>query len=99
MIRVCNRDPSQESHPFIDMRALQRPTKFKVRVYVLRATNLQPQDKNGLADPYLHVEIKGSTGRKHKVCCRRLDQSPSGCCFARSLYLSIYLSIYLLLCC
>jgi len=31
--------------------------EVKLRVYVLRAFDLAPQDSNGLADPYLKIKI------------------------------------------
>lgn len=59
LIRIVERDPRQEPHPFIDLNALKQTRKFIVRCYVLQARNLQPADRNGLADPYLRVRVKG----------------------------------------
>ncbi|CAG5118348.1 unnamed protein product, partial [Candidula unifasciata] len=33
------------------------PEECLVRIYIIQATDLQPSDPNGLADPYLEVEL------------------------------------------
>ncbi|EQC32228.1 hypothetical protein SDRG_09979 [Saprolegnia diclina VS20] len=41
----------------VDYTSLTEPKPYEVRVYVLRATNLQPKDRNGLSDPYLRLQL------------------------------------------
>ena len=41
----------------IQSRSSSRVDDCIVRVYLVRATGLQPSDYNGLADPYVEVEL------------------------------------------
>nr|CAB3264165.1 myoferlin [Phallusia mammillata] len=51
--------PSDDSLPpryFRDLPSTD-PVEVKIRVYVIRAYDLAPQDSNGLADPYLKIKV------------------------------------------
>ncbi|OQS05760.1 dysferlin [Thraustotheca clavata] len=48
---------AQKQNPLVDFTSLSEPKLYEIRVYVLRATNLQPKDRNGLSDPYLKLQL------------------------------------------
>ncbi|KAF0699652.1 Aste57867_9797 [Aphanomyces stellatus] len=64
----------QKQNPLIDFVSLTDPQPYEVRVYILRATNLQPKNSNGLSDPYLRLslgktKINDRANYKKKTLC------------------------------
>lgn len=67
MIQVLESDPSSTAlSP--ELNSIRDPKAYQVRLYILKAVNLQPKDRNGLSDPYLKVKLgteKYSTRKDH----------------------------------
>ena len=62
LIRVLEAEPTVKDtndDTGINFAEVQEPKPFMVRFYALKATGLQPKDRNGLADPYLVVKLGG----------------------------------------
>lgn len=55
IVRVCETDPRVGAQ-LVDMRALESPQKFIIRVYVVSGRNLQPTG-GGLSDPYVRIKL------------------------------------------
>lgn len=60
VIRVCVSNPRGDVPYNKFFNSLKSVTKVQVRLYVIRAQNLQPKDFNGFADPFCKVTL-GST--------------------------------------
>jgi hypothetical protein len=54
LIRIVESDPRLDA--LVDMRAIEQIETFKVRLYVVRAKNLQPT-RNGIPAPYLRLRL------------------------------------------
>ncbi|RHY25693.1 hypothetical protein DYB32_008158 [Aphanomyces invadans] len=65
----------QKTNPLIDFVSLTDPQPYEVRVYVLRATNLQPKDRNGLSDPYLRLTL-GKTRFNDRLAYKKKTLNP-----------------------
>lgn len=63
IIRVLDSDPREAEDEFISMRALETK-RYAVRVYVIKASSLQPKDASGTSDPFLRVKL-GQTVIEH----------------------------------
>jgi C2 domain len=68
VIRVCVTNPTLDVPYNKFFNSLRQVTKVQVRVYVIRAQNLQPKDFNGFADPFVKVSLGGTvlSDRKNK---------------------------------
>lgn len=75
IIRVCETNPLEDAAPLIDMRAIQTPAQFVVRVYIIRGKNLQPTG-GGLADPYIRLRL-GKTKISDQSVVQKQTLDPS----------------------
>jgi len=69
LVVVHTTRPPMAKSTFVDIKSLRIPQEYVMRLYVIKAFNLQPQDMNGLADPYLKVYIgkhKENTVKEYK---------------------------------
>ncbi|KAH9070578.1 hypothetical protein Ae201684P_002935 [Aphanomyces euteiches] len=65
----------QKQNPLIDCVSLSDPQPYEVRVYVLKALNLQPKDRNGFSDPYLRLSL-GKTKLNDRVNYKKKTLNP-----------------------
>lgn len=57
LIRVTEKKNKAKERSLLDVERLREPQSLVVRIYVLRATNLQSKDANGYSDPYLRLKL------------------------------------------
>jgi hypothetical protein len=61
LIRVVDKRKMRETETnnaaLLDIEKLREPQQLVVRVYVLRASNLQSKDSNGYSDPFLRLKL------------------------------------------
>jgi hypothetical protein len=62
LIVITESQPSKEASDFIDLSVMRKPQMYVVRLYIIKGVRLQPQDYNGLADPYITFKVG-----KHKL--------------------------------
>ncbi len=73
IIRILDSDPRDEEEEFVSMRALE-VKNYTVRLYVVKASSLQPLDASGTSDPFLKVKL-GDT--KYETPDKKQDETLS----------------------